>query len=186
MRSFSIQNFGCRANQAEAFAWAEALEARGLRFEDDWSRSDLVLVNSCTLTARADRDVRRFVRKFCRERPAAHLVLTGCWAEAGRPGLADLPQVLAVVPNAQKDRLPETVLSLMGGAGTGRGETSTDGPGAAAIPGPGPAQGPGRLRQPLQLLHRPERPGEERQPGAGRRSWRASGTSPAAASGRSS
>jgi len=141
MRSFSIQNFGCRANQAEAFAWTEALEARGLRFEDDWARSDLVLVNSCTLTARADRDVRRFVRKVCRERPGAHLVLTGCWAEAGRPRLADLPQVLAVVPNAQKDRLSETILSLMGEAGTGRGETKTDRPGAAAF----------RARAPLKV-----------------------------------
>ncbi len=142
MRSFSIQNFGCRANQAEAFAWAETLEARGLKFEDDWARSDLVLVNSCTLTARADRDVRKFVRKVCRERPAARLVFTGCWAEAGKPGLADLPQVLAVVPNAEKGRLPETVLSLLGEPEAGLGGRAKAG---------GQAGAPFRARAPIKV-----------------------------------
>lgn len=142
MRSFSVQNFGCRANQAEAFAWTEALEASGLRFEDDWSRSDLVLVNSCALTARADRDVRKFVRKVCRERPAARLVLTGCRSEDGRPGLTDLPQVLAVIPNAEKGRLPETVLSLVGKpeAGAGRSRRAD-----------GPDRAPFRARAPLKV-----------------------------------
>jgi len=113
MRSFSIQNFGCRVNQAEAFAWAEALEEHGLRFEDEWGRSDLVVVNSCTLTGRADRDVRKFIRKACRENARVRVVITGCGAETARAAAAGLPQVLLVVPNEAKDRLPETVLSLV-------------------------------------------------------------------------
>ena len=56
MTSFFIQNFGCRVNQAEAFAWAEELQRRGLRLETDPARSGIVVVNSCTLTGRADRD----------------------------------------------------------------------------------------------------------------------------------
>jgi threonylcarbamoyladenosine tRNA methylthiotransferase MtaB len=111
MKSFSIQNFGCRVNQAEAFAWADALEQGGLRFEAEWGRSDIVLVNSCTLTRRADRDVRKFLQKVSRENPAACLVVTGCWSEAGRAEAAGLPGVL-VVPNGDKDRLAETVLAL--------------------------------------------------------------------------
>jgi len=114
MRSFSIQNFGCRVNQAEAFTWAEALERGGLRFEDDWGRSDLVLVNTCTLTGRADRDVRKFLQRVCRENPGARLVVTGCWTESARAKIAGLPQVLLVIPNSEKGRLPEKVMSLVG------------------------------------------------------------------------
>ena len=94
MASFAVRNFGCRANQAEAFAWADALGAHGLPLERDWRRADIVVVNSCTLTGRADRDVRKFLRAAARANPASRLVVTGCYAErapgerAGRPGVS--------------------------------------------------------------------------------------------------
>jgi threonylcarbamoyladenosine tRNA methylthiotransferase MtaB len=118
MASFSVQNFGCRVNQAEAFAWTEAFRKGGLRFEDDWSRSDLVLVNSCTLTSRADRDVKKFIRRVSRTNPRARLVVTGCYAERAAEDIAKMPQVYLVLPNSEKRGLPERVLSLMGGPGT--------------------------------------------------------------------
>jgi len=116
MPSFAIQNFGCRVNQAEAFAWAEAFRDRGLRLEDDPGRSDLVLVNSCTLTGRADRDVRRFVERVSRRNPGAGLVVTGCLAEGTRVELAGIPQVRLVLPNGEKHRLTDEVMALAGGA----------------------------------------------------------------------
>jgi threonylcarbamoyladenosine tRNA methylthiotransferase MtaB len=121
MTSFSIQNFGCRVNQAEAFDWAEALERGGLTLLADPARSDLVLVNSCTLTQRADRDVKKFIRRSCRENPAARLVITGCWAEAARDEVVNLPQVLLILANAEKERLPERVLALLGRPAPGNG-----------------------------------------------------------------
>jgi threonylcarbamoyladenosine tRNA methylthiotransferase MtaB len=117
MRTFSIRNFGCRVNQAEAFEWAEALEKGGLRFEDDWSRSDLVLVNSCSLTSRADRDVRKFIQKAGRENPGAGMIITGCYAQRAREEFEGMAQVLLVVPNREKKDLPSKVLSLVGIAG---------------------------------------------------------------------
>ncbi|MBU4495204.1 MAG: tRNA (N(6)-L-threonylcarbamoyladenosine(37)-C(2))-methylthiotransferase MtaB, partial [Acidobacteria bacterium] len=63
MTTFSIQSFGCRINQAEAFTWTDSLQENGLVFLDDTLSSDIVLVNTCTLTGRADRDVRAFIRK---------------------------------------------------------------------------------------------------------------------------
>jgi len=116
MPSFAIQNFGCRVNQAEAFAWAEAFRDRGLRLEDDPGRSDLVLVNSCTLTGRADRDVRRFIERVSRRNPGAGLVITGCLAEGTRVELLGMPQVRLVLPNGEKHRLPDEVMALAGGA----------------------------------------------------------------------
>jgi threonylcarbamoyladenosine tRNA methylthiotransferase MtaB len=129
MPSFSIQNFGCRVNQAEAFAWVEAFRKGGLRMEDDSARSDLVLVNSCTLTGRADRDVRKFIKMISRENPTAKLVVTGCYAERARAEIERLPQVLLVLPNSEKNGLPEKVLALAGMTGSDeRAEPGMAGP----------------------------------------------------------
>ena len=119
MTSFFIQSFGCRVNQAEAFAWADALEARGLRLAGDWSDGDLIVINSCTLTGRADRDVRKFVQRMARERPGVRLVVTGCLAERAPAEFAGRPEVSLVVPNAEKAGLPERVLDLVGAGPAG-------------------------------------------------------------------
>ncbi len=117
MPSFFIQNFGCRVNQAEAFDWADTLQAAGLRIEEDWSRCELVIVNSCTLTGRADRDVRKFILKVGRVNPGAKLVVTGCYAEREREELARRPAVSLVLSNSEKGGLAARVLSLMGKPG---------------------------------------------------------------------
>ncbi|MDH4196750.1 MAG: tRNA (N(6)-L-threonylcarbamoyladenosine(37)-C(2))-methylthiotransferase MtaB [Candidatus Aminicenantes bacterium] len=122
MTSFFIQSFGCRVNQAEAFAWADALEARGLRLAGDWSDGDLILVNSCTLTGRADRDVRKFVERVVRERPGVRLVVTGCLAERAPGEFAGRPEVSLVVRNSEKAGLPEKVLGLVGVGPAGAAE----------------------------------------------------------------
>jgi threonylcarbamoyladenosine tRNA methylthiotransferase MtaB len=119
MTSFFIQSFGCRVNQAEAFAWADALEAGGLRLAGEWEDGDLILVNSCTLTGRADRDVRKFVDRVVRERPGVRLVVTGCLAERAPAAFAGRPGVSLIVPNAEKAGLPERVLGLIGGGPAG-------------------------------------------------------------------
>jgi threonylcarbamoyladenosine tRNA methylthiotransferase MtaB len=114
MPSVAVRNFGCRANQAEAFAWADALRERGLRLEEDWGRSDVVLVNSCTLTGRADRDVRKFIRTVGRENPATSIIIAGCYAERAPADLAALPNVVAVLPTSAKGRVPEIVVEIAG------------------------------------------------------------------------
>lgn len=117
MPSFSVRNFGCRVNRAEAFAWAEAFRERGLRLEEDGGGSDVVLINSCTLTGRADRDVRRFIRKTARDNPGTKIVVTGCYAERAPAEISGMPNVVAVLPNSAKARLPERVMEIVGGEG---------------------------------------------------------------------
>ena len=123
MPSFSVRNFGCRVNQAESFAWVEAFRQRGLGFEEDWRRSDVVIVNSCTLTGRADRDVRKFVRKIGRENPGAKLAVTGCLAERAPEEFEKEPGVALVLGNRGKGELVGRVLELFG-----RLEKGDDGP----------------------------------------------------------
>jgi threonylcarbamoyladenosine tRNA methylthiotransferase MtaB len=112
MPSVAVRNFGCRANQADAFAWADALQARGLRLDESSDRSDVVLVNSCTLTGRADRDVRKLIRTIGRENPGARVVVTGCYAERAPEELAGLANVVSVLGTNDKDRVVETVAGI--------------------------------------------------------------------------
>ena len=114
MTSFSIQSFGCRVNQAEAFSWANKLQSHGLVYCSDSSGSDLILVNTCTLTSRADRDVRHFMNKMARINPEARLVLTGCYSERHIEDLKKNPQVWQVFRNENKDELPDRILAGLG------------------------------------------------------------------------
>jgi len=107
MESFSIRNFGCRVNQAESFEWSAALQKRGLRFEPDAERGEFVILNSCTLTARADRDARKFIRHILRTNPQARIVVTGCLAERNPDEFGKLSGVWKVIPNAEKNSLPD-------------------------------------------------------------------------------
>jgi len=105
MTSFSIRNFGCRVNQAEGFDWAWELQEHGFRLEKDFERSHVVVVNTCTLTGRADRDARRFIRRILRLNPGAKVVATGCLAERNPAELENIPGIWRVIPNSQKAML---------------------------------------------------------------------------------
>ncbi len=112
MTSFSIQTFGCRSNQAEAFLWVHEFQKHGLKYEKDFSRSDLIVVNSCTLTGRADSDTRSFIRKVSRLNPKARLIVTGCYAQRAPEELKNMPQVSCLLSNTEKKDLDAQVLAF--------------------------------------------------------------------------
>ncbi len=114
MTSFAIQTFGCRVNQAEAFLWSDEFQKNGLKYKENFYRSDLVVVNSCTLTSRADSDLRSFIRKVSCLNPRAKLVVTGCFAQRASEELRRMPQVWRIFPNTEKDDLAREVLSVFG------------------------------------------------------------------------
>jgi threonylcarbamoyladenosine tRNA methylthiotransferase MtaB len=113
MTSFLIHNFGCRVNQAEAFLWADEFQRRGLRLEKDLARSDYILVNTCTLTSRADRDVKKFLKKVARINPKAKLIVTGCSVEQMPEQFLRNPQVWLQASNREKNELGAKILSLI-------------------------------------------------------------------------
>ena len=111
MTSFAIQTFGCRVNQAEALSWADNLQSHGLKYADDSSKSDWVIVNSCTLTSKADRDVRAFIRRTARKNPSCRMIVTGCYAEREHDRFVKMPQVFEVVRNKDKKNIPGKILA---------------------------------------------------------------------------
>jgi len=104
-----VQNFGCRASQADGAAIESALLAQGLAAAPNSSDAQLVVLNTCTVTASADEDVRKAVHRVHRENPAARILVTGCYAQRAPQELAQLPGVHWVVGNSHKVQIPDIV-----------------------------------------------------------------------------
>ncbi len=106
---FAIKNFGCRATQADGAVIAAQLAARGLRRSEEAAEVDLVVVNTCTVTAEADRDARQTIHRIHRECPGAKILVTGCYAQRRPEDLAAIDGVTWVVGNSHKHRIGDIV-----------------------------------------------------------------------------
>lgn len=116
MGKFFIQNFGCRATQADGAAIESSLARSGLESAGHAGDADLVILNSCTVTSSADNDVRQAVRRVHRENPQARILVTGCYAQRAPAELAAMPGVTWVVGNSHKIRIPEILNGADGSA----------------------------------------------------------------------
>jgi len=106
--SFHVQNFGCRASQADGAAIESALVAKGM-CSRGLAEAELIVLNTCTVTALADQDVRKAVHRVHRENPGARILITGCYAQRAPQELAILPGVYWVVGNSHKVEIPEII-----------------------------------------------------------------------------
>ena len=94
---------------------SDRLRAAGLG-ERQPAAADVVVVNTCSVTAEADRAARTFIRRAHRLNPAARIVVTGCSAQRAPQELARMAGVAAVVGNSHKALAPEIILGLLGRA----------------------------------------------------------------------
>lgn len=104
-----LTTLGCRLNEAEIAAWARGFQAAGHRIAASPDRAQVLLLNTCAVTAEAARKSRQFVNRLHRQNPNARLVVTGCYAELEPAAVAALTGVDLVVGNRDKDRLVELV-----------------------------------------------------------------------------
>ncbi|MGB7267435.1 MAG: tRNA (N(6)-L-threonylcarbamoyladenosine(37)-C(2))-methylthiotransferase MtaB, partial [Terracidiphilus sp.] len=116
MAGFHIEHFGCRAARADGEAIAGNLRALA---EHEPLAADMVVVNTCSVTAEADRAARAFIRKAHRRNPAAKIVVTGCYAQRAPEELAGMAGVAAVVGNSHKALAPEIIAALARGKKVG-------------------------------------------------------------------
>ena len=82
MSTFFIKTFGCRVNQVESQAILEQFKRAGFTPAESFETADICLLNTCTVTHQADKDVEKLIRQIVRRNPQARLVLTGCYAAA--------------------------------------------------------------------------------------------------------
>ncbi|MGM9642626.1 MAG: tRNA (N(6)-L-threonylcarbamoyladenosine(37)-C(2))-methylthiotransferase MtaB [Eubacteriales bacterium] len=101
-KRIGIITLGCKVNQYESEAIAEALRDRGFTVCDAGEVCDGYIVNTCTVTAEADRKARQMIRRAARLNPQAAIIVTGCTAEYSAEELAGIEGVIAVCGNAKK------------------------------------------------------------------------------------
>lgn len=111
-RTVAFATLGCRLNQVDTQQLQTLLEARGFRTVPFAEPADVVVVNTCTVTARAEFSDRQAIRRAARANPRARLVVTGCWAQTNPEDVARLGEIDLVVGNADKERLPELLDDL--------------------------------------------------------------------------
>lgn len=109
MPTFFIENFGCRATAADAASLGRSLRASGLEMLDEHAGADVVVLNTCTVTAAADAQARDTIRKIHRANPGARIVVTGCYAQRAPEELAALEGVSWVIGNSHQSEIPRVV-----------------------------------------------------------------------------
>ncbi|MBI4459919.1 MAG: tRNA (N(6)-L-threonylcarbamoyladenosine(37)-C(2))-methylthiotransferase MtaB [Acidobacteria bacterium] len=105
MPRFHIINFGCRANQSDGARLQEELSRHGFRMAAGGEQAEIVVLNSCTVTAAADYGVRQAARRAHRENPSARILVTGCYAQRRPEELAALAGVTCVIGNSHKTEI---------------------------------------------------------------------------------
>jgi threonylcarbamoyladenosine tRNA methylthiotransferase MtaB len=101
-----VQNFGCRATQADGAALEQLLSSQGFDCSGGMPGADLVILNTCTVTSEADQDVRKAIHRVTRGNPGARILVTGCYAQRAPEELSRIPGVTWVVGNSHKSAIP--------------------------------------------------------------------------------
>ncbi len=109
----ALSTLGCRLNQVESQEMGALLEGHGFRVVPAGEAAQVHVVNTCTVTGRADFSDRQLIRRITRENADAFLVVTGCYAQTDPAAVAAIPGVDLVVGNQEKYRLPELLGSLV-------------------------------------------------------------------------
>jgi len=108
-KKFYVSNFGCRATQSDGAGIEAELLSRGLSQGKTAVTSDVVVVNTCTVTEQADQDARKIIRRIHRENPQAEILVTGCYAQRQPTEVAAMEGVKWVVGNSHKSTVGEII-----------------------------------------------------------------------------
>ncbi len=108
-----ILTLGCKVNQYESEAIAEALAASGLSVLPHTELCDVYIINTCTVTAESDRKACQFIRRAIQKNPSAYILVTGCLAEVDAKRIASIEGVDYVCGNSNKLSLVSATLKLI-------------------------------------------------------------------------
>jgi len=110
----SLHTLGCRLNQAETAMLGDLLRGEGYAIVPFGEATDLLVLNTCSVTENAEKDCRYAVRKTLRHSPGAFVAVTGCYAQTGRDELRHLPGIDLVLGNQFKLELPKYLPAVDG------------------------------------------------------------------------
>jgi threonylcarbamoyladenosine tRNA methylthiotransferase MtaB len=114
--TFYVENFGCRATQADGAALERQFRDRGLTRADSTAKAEVIVLNTCTVTASADQDARSAIRRARRHNPHAKIIVTGCYAQRAPQELKDIPGVDLVIGNSHKHAIVDSIMPAANGS----------------------------------------------------------------------
>src|SRR3989338_8625832 len=104
MMTFKLYELGCKVNQYEAQLMREQLLSAGLH-EANGKPADIYVINTCTVTAAADSDSRKFIRHAMRNNPEARIIVTGCYAERDVDEIKKICEDVIILKNENKNNI---------------------------------------------------------------------------------
>lgn len=113
MPKASVINYGCRLNQYEADSLTSGLQHIGLELADT-KHSNYIVLNTCTVTNKADHKSRNEIRKIHNLNPSAKIIVTGCYATTDPEEIKKLPGIYWVVDNRFKANIPQMIKNELG------------------------------------------------------------------------
>jgi threonylcarbamoyladenosine tRNA methylthiotransferase MtaB len=111
---YHVENFGCRASRADGEVIGAELRLSGLSPALSVDQADVIVANTCSVTAQAERTARAFLRRAQRENPNARIVVTGCYAQRAPHEVAALPGLHFVIGNSHKSLVSELAQQAAG------------------------------------------------------------------------
>ena len=108
-----IKTLGCKVNTYDSDALVQQFRSLGVEMVDDQADATLTVVNTCSVTAKADKEARYLFRKFKRDNPTGKIVATGCYAQVDSAKISEMVDVDFIVPNEAKNDLASLVLKTL-------------------------------------------------------------------------
>jgi threonylcarbamoyladenosine tRNA methylthiotransferase MtaB len=115
MATVTVTTLGCKVNQFESEALMASLEDRGHRLVPFGEPAEITIVNTCTVTHRADFQSRQMVRRAHRFNPGALLIVTGCYAQVDPEAFRKIKGVHYLLGNAEKASIPDLLPRMLKG-----------------------------------------------------------------------
>ncbi len=109
MKKVFLATLGCKVNQFESAAFKTGFEEEGMSIISSSKEADLIVINTCAVTAAAGAQSRQTIRQALRNNPSAQIIITGCYAEIAAQELSDLKELqgrpYSLIGNSKKDQL---------------------------------------------------------------------------------
>ena len=115
MTTVSIATLGCKVNQSESEALMASLEQRGYHLIPFGERVDVSVINTCTVTHRADFQSRQMIRRAFRFNPKSLIIVSGCYAQVAPETISNIEGVNYVLGNYEKNQIPNLLPLMQGG-----------------------------------------------------------------------
>ena len=113
MQKVFVKNLGCKVNQYDSTALSTQFQSRGYESSSTAENADITILNTCSVTAQAEREARYLIRRYRRENPHSKIIVTGCYAQTDSAALVEMTEVDLVVPNDSKHELAASVDALV-------------------------------------------------------------------------